>query len=82
MGVVQDLTPVYYKLIRIGVKREGSEVVAIADLRILNEAGDVLCTHNPSTELTPAEKQVLNGFVNREMAVFEAATGLEEWPGE
>ena len=79
MALVADLTPVYYRLTRIGVQRSGSTVIAIADMQILNANGRQLATHNPSTTLTQAEKQALAGFVNRELAAFEAATGLIEW---
>lgn len=79
MGLIADLTPVYYTLVRIGIQRTNGDVVAVADLRILNADGGVLCHHNPSTTLTPQEKQALGNFVNREMAAFETATGLTEW---
>lgn len=79
MSLIEDLTPVHYQLTRIGLQREGSDVVAIADLTILNANGTVLATHNPSTTLTATEKQALAGFVNRELAAFEATTGLTKW---
>lgn len=79
MGLIADLIPVYYTLIRVGIQRANGNVVAIADLRILNADSRILCHHNPSTALTPQEKQVIGNFVNREMAAFEAATGLTEW---
>lgn len=79
MGIISDLTPVYYRLTRIGIVRSDSDVLAIADMKILNADGRILCTHNPSTTLTIPEKQVLAGFVSRELAAFEAATGLAEW---
>lgn len=79
MSIVADLAPTQYKLIRIGLQQEGTEVVAIADMWIYNAAGQRLTTHNPSTTLTPSEKQVLVGFVNRELAAFEAATGLTKY---
>lgn len=79
MGIITDLTPTQYELIRIGLQREGTKVVAIADMWIYNADGQRLVTHNPSTTLTTNEKQVLAGFVNRELAAFEAATGLTEY---
>lgn len=79
MSIIDDLTPVYYELTRIGVQRENGDVVAIADMRIRNADGKILITHNPQTTLTPQEKQALGEFVNRELAVFETATGLTEW---
>ena len=79
MGIISDLTPVYYKLTRIGIVRVPGDAIAIADLQILNADGRQLCSHNPDTTLTTNEKQLLAAFVNREMAVFETATGLTEW---
>lgn len=79
MSIVDDLTPAHYQLVRIGLQRTNGDVVAVADMRILNASGEQLATHNPSTALTQAEKQALAEFVNRELAVFEATTGLTEW---
>ena len=82
MGLIQDLTPVYYKLTRIGIQRTNGDVIAMADMQILNADGKQLITHNPSTTRTPQEKQALAAFVNRELAAFEQATGLIEWTEE
>lgn len=79
MGIIADLTPVYYRLVRIGIQRTDGDVEAIADMQILNADGEVLATRNPSTTLTTQEKQALAAFVNRELAAFEAATGLTEY---
>ncbi len=79
MSFIDDLIPVYYELTRIGIQRKNGDVVAIADMRILNADGRQLITHNPSTTLTTQEKQALGEFVNRELAAFETATGLTEW---
>jgi hypothetical protein len=80
MGLIEDLTPVYYKLLRIGVQKEGSTVTAVGDMNIMNADGTVLVTHNPSTTLTPQEKTLLRNWVDRELTAFENATGLQEWP--
>lgn len=79
MGLIADLTPVYYRMVRIGIQRDDNDVVAVADLQILNEERRVLCMYNPSTTLTLQEKQALGAFVTRELGAFEAATGLTEW---
>ena len=79
MFVITDLTPTHYSLTRIGLQHEGTSVVVIADMFIYNVDGRRLTTHNPSTTLTQNEKQVLAGFVNRELAAFEAATGLTKY---
>ena len=77
--ITEKLTPKTYELIRIGLQREGADVVALADLRIRNAADETLMIDNPSTTLTPSEKSVLAAFVNRELALFEASSGLTEW---
>ena len=68
MGIIQDLTPTYYRLTRIGVQKSNGDVIAIADMQILNADGQQLKTHNPSTSLTANEKQVLAGWLGRELA--------------
>jgi len=79
MSVITDLTPTQYSLTRIGLQQEGTSVVAIADMMIHNADGRRLATHNPSATLTQNEKQALIGFVNRELAAFESATGLTKY---
>jgi len=79
VSIVTDLTPIYYRLQRIGIQRSNGNVVAIADMQIFNADGRILATHNPSTTLTTQEKQALAAFVNRELTAFEAVTGLTEY---
>jgi hypothetical protein len=79
MTIVDDLTPVHYQLNRIRFHRQGADVIAIADLQILNAAGDRIAADHPLTTLTQAEKQALQAFVTRELAAYETATGLTEW---
>lgn len=79
MTITDELTPTTYELVRIGIERDGTDVVAIADLRIRNADGKILAIHNPGTTLTPGEKAALGAFVNRELGAFEAAEGLTEW---
>jgi len=79
MTLAEELTPTTYELVRIGLQQEGTNVVAIADIKIRNAAGRVLKMHNPETILLPGEKAALVTFVNRELAAFGAATGLTKW---
>jgi hypothetical protein len=79
MTIVDRLTPVYYRLKRVGFQRAGEDVVAIADLEILNADGKVIATDHPVTTLTAQEEQALRTFLSRELAVYESATGLAEW---
>ncbi len=80
MNFIDDLTPKFYKLVRIGIERDGDgDVIALADVLILGADGGQLVTRHPSTMLTSQEKQALGSFVNRELGKFETATGLTEW---
>jgi len=79
MELIANLVPKFYRLVRIGVQRDGDDVVTIADLQILNRDGKVLCTYSPSITLTAAEKQTIRMFVARDLTLFEDVTGLEEW---
>jgi hypothetical protein len=79
MELIASLTPVFYRLVRIGVQRDGDDVVATADLQILNRDGRPLVAFSPSITLTAGEKQTLRTFVSRELTLFENVTGLEKW---
>lgn len=80
MSFIDDLTPMFYKLVRVGIQRDDDgNVVAIADVLILGENGGQLVTRHPSTTLTSQEKTALGNFLNRELGRFETATGLTEW---
>lgn len=79
MTIIDDLTPVYYRLMRFGAEQQGTDVVLLWDLDVLNAEGSILATVHPSTTLTTQEKQYLAGFVDRKAAAFEAATGLTKY---
>jgi len=79
MSIISDLTPAQYELFAIRLVRSGGDVLARADMRIRSASGKSLAIRHPSTTLTPGEKTALLGFVNRELAAFEALTGLTEW---
>ena len=81
MGIVADLTPTQYSLIRISLQRSNGAVLVVGDMEIYNAAGQVIASHNASTTLTPSEEQMLATFVTRELAAFEAATGLTKCVG-
>jgi hypothetical protein len=82
MSIVDKLTPVYYKILRLGIQREGGEIVATYDLAILNAAGQRIGTDTPSSALSSETKAALAAEFNADKAAYEAATGLEEWEGE
>ena len=79
MTIIDDLTPVHYQLVRIDIRQDESDVLASAELRILNAAGVRVSLDLPSTTLTPGEKTALAAFIARELGVYETATGLTEW---
>ena len=81
MSIVEQLTPVYFRLVRLGIERRGGEVVAVADLRILNADGRAVGGDTPAAVLTEAERSAVEAFVARNLANYAALTGLTEWPG-
>lgn len=82
MSIIERWTPVYYKMNRLGFQREGGEVVVLGDIRVYSVNGDPITTDNPTTALTPQEKQQLGAFVNSKLADYETATGLQPLPPE
>lgn len=82
MTIVDKYALIHYRLLSISIQCDGANVVAVADIAVLNADGQRIDTDNPSTTLTAAEKTVLAAFITRELGVYETATGLTEWTGE
>jgi hypothetical protein len=79
MSVVDQLTPVFYRLIQMRIVRDGADVKAVGYVEILNASGTHIGTDFPATTLTAQEKTALQAFLTRELAAYESATGLTEW---
>ncbi len=79
MAILDELTPRYYEVLRLGMQRRDGEVVAAYDVAIRNILGHRMTIINPGSVLTEQERQTVAAIFLRDVAVFEAATGLEKW---
>lgn len=79
MAILDELTPRWYEVLRLGMQRQDGEVVAIYDIAIRNVLGNRMKIINRGSVLTEQEKQAVIAIFLRDKAQFEAATGLEEW---
>lgn len=79
MSLINYLIPTYYKIGRLGIQKDGSQVVASYDVAIFNVDGRRLATIHPSSVLTAQEKTALLAIIQRDKNQFEANTGLTEW---
>lgn len=82
MGILDPVTPKYYKPITLNMERADGDVVAVYNVAIYNVNANVM-THLPlGSTLMPEEKAVVAALYQRDIAQFEAATGLEPLPEE
>ena len=79
MAILDELTPAYYEVLRLGMQRQDGEVAAIYDVAIRNVFGQRMAIINRGSVLTEQERQAVIAIFQRDVAAFEAATGLEEW---
>ena len=80
MAILDELTPKYYEVLRLGMQRgEDGEVVAMYEIFIRNVDGHRMKIINRGSTLTDQERQAVVAIFQRDVAAFEAATGLEKW---
>jgi len=79
VGILDSITPKYYKVITLKMERQNGEVAAKYHVRIYSVNGTVMTHMNPSSELTEEERDMIITMYQRDTAQFEAATGLEPW---
>lgn len=79
MAIMDELTPRWYEVLRLGMQQQDSEIVAIYDVAIRNVLGQRMAIINESSVLTEQERQAVIAIFQRDVAAFEAATGLEKW---
>ncbi len=78
MSLINYLTPIYYRVLRMGIQRDDG-VSATYDIAILNADGHQLDTLALSSAFTPQEKAAVAAIFLRDQTQFEANTGLAEW---
>ena len=79
MSIIDDLTPVHFKLMRFGIQREEGGAALKSDVLILNVNGEQLRTVHPTPTITSQEKQGLKAIIDRNLDAYATATGLTEW---
>lgn len=79
MAILDELTPAYYEVLRLGLQRRDGEVVAVYDVAIRNVNEHRMAIINQGSVLTEQEGQAVVAIFQRDVAAFEAATGLQEW---
>ena len=78
--VITRNTPTHYELLRIALQLdEDDNIVALADMKILNVDGLIIDNDHPTTTLTAGEETVFKTWVLGKLADYEAATGLERY---
>ena len=85
MSIVDQLTPVYYRPVRLVVEiapdttLTGDSLTFFSDIRILNENGRQLGDDHPTPQTTPAQIAAFLTWVQSNLAAYEAAVGLERY---
>ena len=79
MAILDELTPRWYEVLRLGMQRRDGEIAAIYDVAIRNVLGRRMAIMNRGSALTEQERQAIVAIFQRDVAAFEAATGLEKW---
>ena len=79
MAILDELTPAYYEVLRLGMQRQNGEVVTIYDIAIYNVDNRRMAIINRGSTLTPQERQAVVAIFTRDKAAFETATGLTEY---
>ena len=82
MAILDEFTPRWYEVIRLGMQKRDGNVVAIYDIAIYNVLRQRMGIINQSSVLTEQERQAVIAIYLRDEAQFEAATGLEKWEPE
>jgi len=81
MAILDEITPRWYEVTKLGMQQQNGDVVAIYNIAIRNVLGNRMAIINQGSVLTVQEKQAVIAIFQRDVAAFEAATGLEGWEG-
>jgi len=82
MAILDSVTPTYYEAITLNMERVNGDVAAKYNVAIYNAYGNVMTHISASSTLTPEEKAMVLAMYQRDIAQFEAATGLLPLPEE
>ena len=88
MSIVDQLTPVYYRPVRLVVEiapdaeLTGDSLTFFSDIRILNENGRQLGDDHPAPQTTPAQVTAFLTWIQSNLAAYETAVELERYTEE
>jgi hypothetical protein len=77
MTFLSEVTPAFYRLESLLIKRDGEGgVTATFEFALYSEAGQGIAHHKWSATLTSGEQDTLTTFVTSHLTEFETETGL------
>ena len=83
MTIVDRLTPTQYKLRRFAVQVADDGGLSLhSDIAVYNATGRQVGVDHPEPQATPAELNAFQAWLERNLAAYEAVTGLIELIGE
>lgn len=82
MGIVAELTPVYYHTIRIKFHRDNGTLEMQTDISIHNADGVMVGDDHPTPTISAELRAALLTWYNEQSALYEAATELLPLPPE
>lgn len=83
MTIVDKYAITQYGNIRLTVQINGDETLTVdsielhADIDVFNAAGQRIDTDNPTPQATTAQLEAFLAWINYNLSLYEAATGLE-----
>jgi len=79
MSIVDQLTPTQYKLQRFAVQvGDGGELSLFSDVAVYNADGRQVGDDHPTPQATAGELAAFAAWIERNLALYETATGLTE----
>lgn len=82
MSIVTELTPVYYRTIRISLHRDNGTLEIQSDISIHNADKRMVGDDHPTPTITAELRAALGTWYAERSATYEAATGLLPLPIE
>ena len=79
MAILDEFTPKYYEVLRMGIQRDDSGIVVMYDIALRSVSGNRIGVLGQRSEFTQQERQAIVAIFLRDKAQFETATKLEEW---
>lgn len=79
MAIMDELTAHWYEVLELRMQHQNGKVTASYTIAIRNVLSQRMTIINCDSTLTAQERQAVVAIFQRDVAAFEAATGLEKW---